>query len=253
MRTAVIAVLAVLLGACVPPAHLRSLSLSRGGRELPELFLGGWDGRRLKLHDDTALRVGASTHREVVTALARLSNAYGTVYIEASQLDANETDARGFFCEAPWCLVVFDRAGRKVYAEWGEPLAIFELTGVEPESVLGNVWLVEKAIRAPGPSRWPLKCRDDGDMPRNIHPDGNALFPVRSAYEEEAWARFGPSEIGEAYRDGFTAPSEQTCSYEEARLANEPAPEKPEIEIDPSLLKPESETKPASEVGRSRP
>lgn len=260
MRTAAIAVLAILLGACVPPAHLRYLSLSRGGRDLPELFLGGWDGRRLKLHDDTDLRVGASSHRDVVAALSKLSNAYGTVYVDSTRLEADESERRGFFCDSPWCLVVFDRAEKKIYADWGEPLAIFELSGVEPDAVLGNVWLVEKAVRAPGPSRWPLKCRDDDDMPRNIHPDGNALFPARSAFGEEAWARFGPSEIADAYRSGASAPSEQTCSYEEARRANEPSPEKPEIEIDPSLLKqasPESGAasgaNPAAGAGRGAP
>lgn len=229
----------VVIGACIPPSHLGQVTHSRGGRSLPDLFLGGWDSKRLRLFDDTSLTLGVSTADDVVVALSKLSNAaYGTVFIDSALLDPAEAERRGFFCDAPWCVVVFDRGSGRVYAEWGEPLAIFELSGVDEESRLGAVWLVEKAIRPPGPTRWALMCRDDHDKPRFIHPDGNAYFPARPAFGEESWARFGESELAAAYLAGTRAPSETTCDFEEARAMERPPPEMPDIDIDPSLLEP---------------
>lgn len=218
MRLASLALALIALTACAPPAHMQHVGHKRGGRTLPDLIMGGWDGRNLRLFNDTQLRLQSASVSELVEALKLLSNTeYGTVFLESSKLDHDEAEARGFFCEAPWCVVVFERGKGRVLKEWGQPVAIFELSGVGEHGVLGNVWLTEGAIRAPGPTRWELMCRDDDDTPRYIHPDGNAYFPARPAFGEETWARFGESELADAYRAGTRAPNERTCDYQEAR------------------------------------
>lgn len=226
----------VLLSACAP-AHLHTTALTAGGRDLPELFLGGWDGRRLGLFDDRTIEPGESTHADLRRALQPLDARRMVVaYVDPAQLDASWAARRGFGCSSALCLVVFERGGGTPET-WGEALAVFELAGAEDRSPVGRAWLRGRVVRPPGPTRWPMMCRTKDEPPRHVHPDGGALFPERNG-QTDGWALFGGvRDVALSFlRDGFTAPSETTCDEEVARLEQMPAPERPAIEADPKLL-----------------
>lgn len=231
--------LVVLLSACAP-AHLRSVGPG-GSREMQEFFLGGWDGRRLGVFDDSGVEPGVTTANQLAKSLRHLSgDLYAVVYIESAKLDAVEARKHGLECATAMCLVVFEGKGASELSGWGPAIAIFELKGIG-EAPLGPVWLAGRAIRSPGPRRWDLFCRSKTDEPRFVHPDGGALYPARPGPSGDAFALFGPTELPASYRrEGFTAPSETLCDEELVRLQAEPAPERPEIKADPTLVGPDA-------------
>lgn len=238
MSKLVLPCLLLALSAC-GPAHLRTVGLSGGGRELPELFLGGWDGKRLRLYDDRVLEPGLSTATEVAAAVGSLSSTlYVAAWVDPKQLDAATAQAKGIVCDAALCLVVFAHGDGAGLTGWGAPLAIFELEGEARK--LSSSWIAARAIRPPGPVRWPLKCLTAKDTPRFVHPDGGAIFPAWGAADDNGFAVFDPDAVPAEWRTGgeagFEAPSPRFCDEERARLAQEPAPERPDIEADPSLL-----------------
>lgn len=235
MRSLVVAG-ALALAACAPE-HLRALGLSGGGRELPELFLGGWDGRRLGVFDDSQVEPGVTTRSQLVRVLGVLSSdLYAVVYVEKARLDA-EAARHGLTCDAPMCLVVFERKGGDSLARWGAALAVFELKGAGDDAI-GPVWLSARAIRPPGPTRWDRLCLTRSDTPRYVHPDGAAIFPARPGLDGDAFALFGPTDEPASYRrDGFAAPSARLCDEELVRQQGEPEPERPKLDVDPSILR----------------
>jgi hypothetical protein len=231
-------VLLVLAAACLAcgPAHLKTVSLAGGGRDLRDLFLGGWDGHRLTLFDESAVEPGLTTHGELLSALAFLSgDAYALAYVEKDKLDA-DTAAHDIFCDAPACLVLVERKDGAARG-WGSALAVFELSALDKAAPIGAVWIAGSAVRAPGPRRWPLLCRSRTDAPRNVHPDGAALFPARPG-KLDGFARFGALDLAADYRArGTVAPSPVTCDEEAARInREEPPPERPVFRPDPTLL-----------------
>lgn len=229
-------VAAGLLHAACAPAHLRTVGVS-GSRELPELFLGGWDGRRLGAFDDSYLEPGVTPRAQLVDTVGRLSSSvYGAVWIEKAKLDPAFAAKHGLFCEASTCLAVLDRTDRGGGVdEWGLAVAVFELTGPE-DGLVGPIWLAGRMVRPPGPMRWPLLCRGRDDRPRRVHPDGGALYPER-VVGGESFALFGPTLTPALYLSkGTAAPAETVCDDEAARLLAEPPPELPVIRADPGLL-----------------
>src|SRR5690606_36263218 len=122
----------------------------------------------------------------------------------------------------------------------GPGLAVFELTGAEYGRV-GSVWLAAEAIRPPGPDRWSLRCLAGDAVPLAGHPDGGASFPARvGAQTETKYALFNRAAVPEVYRKaalltGFQAPNDVTCDHDKARLGLQPEPEKPKIDIAPSV------------------
>jgi hypothetical protein len=235
LRVPALLAVACATAACAP-AHLNPVALS-GAREFPELLLGGWDGRRLGLFDDTAIEPGVTSRAQLVQALGRLApGAYGAIYVQRARLDAALAEKHGLFCDAALCLAVLDRKDRGAdFAEWGRAVAVFELAGAD-SSLVGPVWLAGRAVRSPGPGRWPLLCRGRTDSPRRVHPDGGALYPERVVGAEE-FVLFGPTELPAQYLErGTPAPSETLCDDEAVRLRSEPAPERPVIRADPRLL-----------------
>jgi len=234
-RLAVPVAVASALCAC-GPAHLREVRPS-GGRDLRELFLGGWDGRRLTLFDETTLEPGFTTHAQLLRQLAYLSSdAYTMVYVERAKVDAAAA-AHDLFCDAAICLAVVDRRSGSRLEKWGNALAVFELAGPDGAAPLGAVWIAGAAVRPPGPRRWHLLCRSHADQPRFVHPDGGAYFPVRPG-RTDGFARFGADPIVAEYRKrGTAAPSEATCDDETARMQKEePPPVRPTFKADPTLL-----------------
>lgn len=223
------------LSACAP-AHLRTLSLG-GERDMGEVFLGGWDGRRLRVFNDTVIEPGQTSRKELVKALKSLDDRrYVAMWVAGELLD----DALAFhdaFCESGLCVIVFDRAGGRTLAEWGAAVAVFELTGADHGRV-GSVWLGAEAIRPPGPERWSLRCLEVDGVPMGVHPDGGAIFPERiGAQTQTRYALFDRAAVPEVYRKpalltGFQAPNESTCDHDKARLGLLPEPEKPTI-VDP--------------------
>jgi hypothetical protein len=233
MRWILGAGLVCLLGCA--PAHMKTLSLTHGGRDLPGLILGGWDGHRLNLFDDTSIEPGVSKFRDLDRALGHLSSdQYAAVYVEAAKLDAAAA-AHGIFCHTVACVAVLERMGGDEFSQWGQAQALFELRGIDEEP-LGSVWLQDRAIRPPGPRKWPLLCRSKTDQPRNVHADGAAIFPAL-VQGSSAFALFGPPELPAEYQKvGFAAPSETLCDEEAVRIQKEPAPERPVIKPDPALM-----------------
>jgi hypothetical protein len=230
-------VLAMMVLAACAPAHLRAVGLTGSGRELPDLFLGGWDGHRLGVFDDTAVEPGVTTRAQLEQALGKLSSSlYAVVYVEKAKLDA-EAAKHGLFCDAPMCLVVLEKKdGGGELSGWGATLAVFELKGPD-DAPIGPVWLAGRTIRPPGPAKWERLCRSKSDAPRAIHPDGSALFPARAGLDGDGFALFGPAaEPAALKRDGFPAPSETLCDEEQVRRNAEPQPERPKLKLDPSLL-----------------
>jgi hypothetical protein len=223
----------LLLTACAP-AHLKTIGLAGGGREMPELFNGGWSGRHLGAFNDLQVEPGVTRRSELVPLVASLAKGkYAAAYVAKAQLDAAAAK-HALFCESPMCLVVFDRNGADDYAGWGEAVAIFELpTGAE-DGPIGPIWLAASSIRAPGPRKWDLLCASKEAPPRYVHPDGSALYPARTD-GREGFALFGTPLAG-AYRRGFASPSATVCDEEKARLQQEPELERPKLQLDPRML-----------------
>jgi hypothetical protein len=212
------------LSACATPLHLRPVPLTNGGRTLPALFMGGWDGHRLDLVDDTSIEPGTTRVEELTRALAKLSaNEYGVIFVESARLNAEVTAPHALFCQTTNCVVVIDRHKSEHLADWGPALAIFELTGPH-DDVVGSIWMDGGVIRPPGPKSWPQQCRNPTDPPQRVHPDGNGVFPVRSSGTGVGFALFGPSDVASAYRrEGFPAPVENGCVREVPKEAAPPA------------------------------
>lgn len=223
----------LLLTACAP-AHLKTIGLSGGGREMSELFNGGWSGRHLGSFNDVPVEPGVTRRSELVAVVSALSKAqYAAVYIDKGKMDGTAAQ-HALFCESPMCLVVFDRNGADEYTRWGEAVAIFELpTGAE-DGPIGPIWLSASSIRAPGPRKWDLMCVSKEAPPRYVHPDGSALYPARTD-GREGFALFGTPAAG-AYRRGFAAPAATVCDEEKARLQQEPELERPKLQVDPRML-----------------
>ncbi len=219
---------------CATVGHGQPVGLARSGRALPELFLGGWDGKRLGVFDDSTIEPGLSNRQQLVAALKHLaSDQYRALYLERSRLGP-DAEAKGLFCATPLCIVVFEQ---KPGARLGELVAVFELNGAGDEPI-GSIWLAASGVRAPGPTRWPRYCKSKDDVPHNVHADGAAVFPARAVQGGQPFAHFGvPKEALELTREGFAAPFDEFCDEEAARRKNEPEPERPRLQADPSLLK----------------
>lgn len=239
MRT-VLPLLAVALAvsAC-GPAHLRSLGAG-GERDMGEVFLGGWDGKRLRVFNDTVIEPGQTSRDVLVDALKSLDgDRYVALWVSSGLLD-DALAVHDAFCETELCVIVFDRRGGSRLAEWGAAVAVFELTGADHGRV-GSVWLASEAIRPPGPDRWSLRCLDVDGVPVAVHPDGGAIYPERiGAQTETRYALFDRAAVPEVYRKaalltGFQAPNEATCDHDKARLGLQPEPEKPRIDVGASL------------------
>lgn len=234
MRAILGASLVLALGCATSPIH--EMPLSSGGRNLPDLFLGGWDGHRLHVFNDTSLEPGLSTYRDVEEALRYLSSEkYAAMYMEQKELKPEVTAAHGFFCTTEACVVVLERKGGETLKGFGKALAIIELNGTAQQPI-GSVWIQEKEVRSPGPRHWPLLCRYKTDQPRHVHEDGSALFPAQTV-DKVAFAVFGPQELPAQYQQaGIQAPSETTCDDDVARSQREPPAERPQIKADPNLI-----------------
>jgi len=193
------------------PARWRTVSLTPNGRTLPKLFLGGWDGRRLGLFDDTVIEPGVTTRQELERAIARLSSElYAVAWVDVPKPTDEQARRHDLMCPSPACLVVFDRNGTDEHSGWGKALALFELAE-NPGLPIGQVWIEGKAVRSPGPTKWPLLCRSKTDFPTNVHPDGGAWYPARLT-DDGGFAVFGAyATPNEFRRKGFRAPSETTC------------------------------------------
>jgi hypothetical protein len=214
-RAPVALLLALLSAGCATPLHLRPVSLTGDGRTLPDLFLGGWDGRRLDLFDDSSVEPGISHLEDVARALSFLSaHEYGVVYIDKARLTPEEARPHGLFCDAPTCLAVLERRGADDFQNWGATLAIFEFGGPKGD-IAGQVWIDGRLVRPPGPKKWSLMCRSPQDQPHFVHPDGGAVYPARPSPGGDQFALFGPSEAALDYKkNGFAAPSDTTCVVE---------------------------------------
>ena len=229
--------LTLLLVGCATPLHLRPVALTGDGRELPALFLGGWDGHRLGVFDDSNVEPGVTRAEDLARALSYLSKEqYGVVYLESANLHPEVASAHGLFCAAPVCLVVLERNGGATFNTWGTTLAVFELNGSHRD-VVGSVWMDGRAVRLPGPKSWPLLCRNKTDQPHNVHPDGGAIFPAKSGNGPDGFALFGPIDLpAEFHRSGFAAPSATLCDQEAVDQSKEPQPERPVVAPDPALM-----------------
>lgn len=227
------------LSACAP-GHLRPLGLS-GERDVGEVFLGGWDGRRLRVFNDLTVEPGVTPRKVLVQALSNLSGSrFAALWVDGAQLDA-ELRAHDGFCETAMCVFVFERQRGRDLPSWGPVVAVFELVGDESQLV-GSAWLANDAIRPPGPESWSLRCRDENDRPVAVHADGGAIYPHRiGEVLGTRYALFDRERVPETYRKpamliGFQAPNASTCDHDKARLSELPEPEKPRIDIDSSLL-----------------
>lgn len=240
MRVVLAAFISALAISACAPAHLRPLGLG-GDRDVGEVFLGGWDGRRLRVFDDKTIEPGVTSRKELVAALSHLSNTrYAALWVDGSMLD-DALRAHDAFCETRMCALVFDRRRGEDLATWGPVVAVFELVGSESQFV-GSTWLANEAIRPPGPEAWSLRCHDVNDTPVAVHSDGGAVYPNRLGKTlGTRYALFDREKVPESYRKpamliGFQAPNALTCDHDKARLSEEPEPEKPRIEVDPSLF-----------------
>ena len=224
-----------LLAFACATSPIKEIPLSGSDRDLPQLFLGGWDGHRLLLYDDTTLEPGRSLYRDVVQALHGLSSdLYAVAYLDQGEVKTYAAQ-HGIFCSAAACLVVLARHGGEKIDDWGKAEAVIELNGMGTEPI-GSVWIQEKAIRAPGPKKWPLLCRARNDQPRYVHEDGGALFPGQTV-GGLSFAVFGPQEVATQYQQAnMRAPSDTTCDEDIARSQREPQPERPQLKADPNLI-----------------
>ena len=234
----VIVTVGLVLSACAP-AHLRAIGLSGSGRDLPELFLGGWDGKRLHVFDDTFVEPGTTTRPQLVQELQSLaSDEYAVLYVQAAKLDPLAAKAHGIFCDSPWCLGVLARHGSGSFDKLGDAVAIFELAG-PGDGPIGKVWLAGKEVRPPGPTTWDHLCLTKADTPKYVHPDGGALFPARVGATGVEFALFGPRQEPARYENaGFEAPSDKLCDEELVRQSHDSLPPPPKLTIDPKLLAP---------------
>lgn len=214
------------------PTHLRPVGLSGGGREAWELFRGGWDAKEgLIAFDESRVKIGVTRRSELVRLVGALSSsAYAAVYVERAKLEATAT-VHALFCDAPMCLVVFDRKDGSDYPSWGEALAVFELPGSD-DAPIGKVWLAARAVRPPGPRAWPLMCRSNDDAPRHVHPEGGALYPARTD-GSEGFALFGTPDAA-TYQQ--PAPGPRSCDEHRARETAEPEPERPRLKVPGIIL-----------------
>lgn len=223
----------LLMMAC-GPAHMGTLSLS-GERDMQTLVLGGWDGQRLILFNDTTIEPFLTESKDVARYMKQLSGSqYAAVYFETAKLPAKDAEPHSIFCPSAFCIAVLERNGGSSFASWGEAAAIIELKSLE-NAPIGAVWINEKSVRPPGPSRWPLLCREKSQPPRYVHPDGGALFPAMKV-GKASFAHFAKREMTREYLSGFSAPSEKLCDEELVRLEQEPPPERPQIKADPTLM-----------------
>jgi hypothetical protein len=215
---------------------MRPVSLAGDGRTMQNLFMGGWDGHRLELVDDSAIEPGTTKAEDVAHELSLLSDHdYAVVYVESAKLTPDVASAHGIFCESPVCLVVLDRKGGENIASWGNALAVFELNHPNGD-VAGRVWIDGRAVRPPGPTTWPIYCLNVKDTPHYLHPDGAAIFPARAS-SSGGFALFGPTEVPLHYhQDGFLAPAPNTCDQAVADDAKKPQPEKPAFKPDQAIL-----------------
>jgi hypothetical protein len=209
---------------------------------MQNLFLGGWDGHRLDLVNDTSIEPGVTPIDEVTHDLSLLSaKDYAVIFIDKAKLTPEEATPHGLFCDAPTCLAVLDRHGGEDFRSWGPAVAIFEFTGPKA-AVAGAVWMDGSVVRPPGPRTWPMQCKAASEQPRFVHADGMAVFPVRPSPSGEGFAQFGPSDLTAAYkRDGYPAPNTTSCVVEPL-IPDQPA----------KALTPASTTKPA-EPGNDHP
>lgn len=216
--------------ACATPFHLRPVPLRSGGRSLQDLFLGGWDGHRLDVFNDTSVEPGTTRANDLAHTLSYLSEQeYAVAYVDKAALTAEEAGAHGLFCDAPACLVVLDRRGGDSWKSWGAALAIFELAG-EHNDPIGAIWLDGRTVRPPGPKSWPLLCRTPADQPHFAHPDGNAYYPARPSPGGDAFALFGANEVTAAlHASSFAAPSPTTCVVEPPKDIAPPPPPVPVV------------------------
>ncbi len=238
LKRAVVLAVGLVVISCAP-AHLRAIGLSGSGRSLPELFLGGWDGRRLHLYTDGFVIPGQTTRPQLVDVLGNLSSdLYAVVYVQSAKLDPVAAKAHGIFCDTPWCMVVLDRKGGGSFAQWGSALAVFELAG-PGDGPIRNVWLAGSEVRPPGPTTWDHKCLTKKDTPRYVHPDGGALYPAKVSSTGVAFALFGPRDLAGRYEnDGFDAPSDTLCDETLVRLSKERFPPPPKVSLGQELLAP---------------
>lgn len=242
MRFAVavaVVVAGLALSACAP-AHMRHLGLG-GDRDVGEVFLGGWDGRRLRVFNDKTVEPGVTPRKQLVNALSYLSDTrFVALWVDGAMLD-DALRAHGAFCETRLCVLVFDRRRGGDLASWGPVVAVFELVG-DDSQIVGAAWLANEAIRPPGPEAWSLRCQDENDTPVAVHSDGGAIYPERiGAALGTRYALFDRQKVPEPYRKpamliGFQAPNALTCDHDKARLGEQPEPEKPRIDVDPSLF-----------------
>ena len=229
IRAPVALSLVMALAACATPLHLRPVPLAADGRALGQVFLGGWDGHRLEAFNDILVEPGKSPADELAQALSALSkHDYGVVYVETASLAPEMASAHALFCPTAVCLAVLERKGAEDVNGWGNTVAVFELTGPKSD-IVGNIWIAGGEVRPPGPTSWPLMCRNKKDVPRYVHPDGGALYPVKAPNGAAGFALFGPNELPAAFhQDGFAAPSETICDRD---LIDNPPPK-----VDPALI-----------------
>jgi hypothetical protein len=162
------------------------------------------------------------------------SRLYTVAYVDPKALSPASAGQHALFCEAPMCLVVFDRRNGGADEEWGGALAIFELPGQGDEPV-GRIWLADGALRSPGAKRWNLLCRTEKDTPMHVHPEGGAIYPLHAGSDGHAFALFGSDELAAEYRsNGFAAPSEELCDEGLVRL--QAGPGRPALNFDPAML-----------------
>lgn len=242
----------LLLCSCATPLHLRPVALTNGGRTLPNLFMGGWDGHRLDLVDDTSVEPGVTRTADLARALAKLSASdYGVIFVETAQLTADVTAPHSLFCPQAACAVVMDRNHGQELKDWGPAVAIFELTGPQNELV-GSIWMDGGVIRPPGPKTWPSMCRNPTDPAVHVHPDGNAVFPIRASGSGVGFALFGNSDLAMQLRkDSYPALSDGSCLRElPPQIAPEPEPVKPTVA--PAKPAPADESAPRKKSRRHR-
>lgn len=228
----------VLLGLALwgcAPVHLGRVRLG-GERDVGEVFLGGWDGKRLRVFNDTVIEPGVTGRDTLVRAVKDLSNdRFAAVWVEGAKVD-EAMQAHDAFCDAGMCLLLFARDAR---GGLGPVVGVFELNGAEHDLV-GSAWLAASSIRPPGPESWSPRCLEVEATPLAVHPDGGAIFPARTGSSKKTpYALFDRTRVPEAFRApamliGFQAPNFTTCDHEKARWSAEPEPERPRFDAVPT-------------------